>query len=140
MRADAPLLLVEDDEVDVLTVRRALKTLNVDNPVISAPDAEAALAYLDNHDLEKPWFILLDLNMPGTNGIEFLAHLRFHPHFNDIPVIILTTSNEDSDIQRCFQQGIAGYFVKPVDYERFIDLMRTVIDYWKACEFPVDTR
>jgi CheY-like chemotaxis protein len=131
---------VEDDEVDVLTVQRAMDYLHVDNRLLPLPDADSLLEYFTDPAYEKPWLIILDLNMPRMNGIELLQHLRYHPRFNDIPVIILTTSNEETDKVRCFQYGIAGYFVKPVEYETFLALMRIIFDYWKHCEYPRDHR
>jgi|HigsolmetaGSP11D_1036233.scaffolds.fasta_scaffold02221_5 Response regulators consisting of a CheY-like receiver domain and a winged-helix DNA-binding domain len=135
-RINSPILLVEDDQVDAMTVRRALKELNVTNPLVHCVHGEAALAYLQDPASERPCLILLDLNMPIMNGIEFLQALKKLPILKRIPVIVLTTSAEEQDKCQSFDLGIAGYMKKPVDYRQFVEVMRTIDAYWTLSEAP----
>ncbi|MCG3171107.1 MAG: Response regulator rcp1 [Pseudomonadales bacterium] len=138
MKSDAkPILLVEDDQIDTMTVRRALKALHITNPIEHVENGEAALAWLDDARHERPCLILLDLNMPVMGGIEFLRVVKAEGHrFRRIPVIVLTTSEEQRDKVQSFDLGVAGYIRKPVDYQRFVDTMRTVDAYWTISEMP----
>ena len=132
-----PILLVEDDQIDTMTVMRALKELHVTNPVEKAENGEAALALLRQPGASPPCLILLDLNMPVMGGIEFLRVVKAEGHrFRRIPVIVLTTSEEQRDKVQSFDLGVAGYIRKPVDYQRFVDTMRTVDAYWTISEMP----
>ena len=138
MRSDNPILLLEDDIVDAMTVKRALKEVGVDNEVIHMENGEEALEYLQNEKLEDPCIILLDLNMPVMNGIEFLQERMKSDDLMAIPVIVLTTSKDDFDKSNCFKLSIAGYMVKPVDYTEFIDVIRTINRYWTISETADD--
>lgn len=131
-----PILLVEDDQVDVMTIRRALKEIHVVNPVVSMENGEAALAYLHNAANEKPCMILLDLNMPVMNGIEFLQVVKQDDLLKRYPVVVLTTSEEQQDKVNSFNWGVAGYMAKPVDYRKFVDMMRSIDLYWTISEMP----
>jgi CheY-like chemotaxis protein len=131
-----PILLVEDDQVDVMTIRRALKEIHVANPVVNMENGEAALDYLDNSANERPCIILLDLNMPIMNGIEFLQKAKEDPRFRRIPVVVLTTSEEQQDKVNSFELGVAGYMAKPVDYRRFVEMIRSIDMYWTISEMP----
>ncbi|MTW10021.1 response regulator [Pseudoduganella eburnea] len=132
-----PILLVEDDEVDAMTVKRALRTIEVDNPLVHAEHGEAALAYLEATGNPPPCIILLDLNMPVMNGLEFLQHVKHHPHLRRIPVVVLSTSEEQQDRDASFDLGAAGFLPKCRDYSRFIDIMRTWDQYWTCSDLPV---
>jgi CheY-like chemotaxis protein len=134
--SNKPLLLVEDDQVDVMAVRRALKEIRVLNPVVHLENGEQALAYLRNPDNEPPCLILLDLNMPVMNGIEFLQVARQDDRLSRFPVIVLTTSEEQQDKLRSFDLGVAGYIAKPVDYRQFVEVMRSIDLYWTIGELP----
>jgi CheY-like chemotaxis protein len=127
------ILLLEDDTVDVMTIKRALKQLNVDNPLKLAGNGEEGLRYL-NQTTELPGLIILDINMPKMNGLEFLEQIKKNEKWRVIPVVILTTSLDQNDKWTSFQLGITGYMVKPVDYNRFKDMMATVINYWGFSE------
>jgi CheY-like chemotaxis protein len=131
-----PLLLVEDDLVDVMTIRRALKEIHVVNPVVHLENGEQALAYLRNPDNERPCIILLDLNMPVMNGIEFLEVAKHDDQLRRFPVIVLTTSEEQQDKLNSFNLGVAGYMAKPVDYRQFVEVMRSIDLYWTISEMP----
>lgn len=130
------ILLVEDDQVDVMTVKRALKEIHVTNPVVNKENGEEALKYLRDPKSEKPCIILLDLNMPIMNGIEFLQEAKQDAQLRRIPVVVLTTSEEQQDKVNSFDLGVAGYMAKPVDYRQFVEVMRTIDAYWTISEMP----
>lgn len=134
--SDKPILLVEDDLVDVMTVKRALKEVKVINPVVNLENGEQALQYLRDPDSEQPCIILLDLNMPIMNGIEFLQVIKNDATLRRIPVVVLTTSEEQQDKMHSFNLGVAGYMAKPVDYRQFVEVMRTLDAYWTISEVP----
>jgi CheY-like chemotaxis protein len=136
MRTSRPILLVEDDSVDAMTVKRALKDLKVTNQLVLQNNGEEALNYLKSEENHKPCVILLDLNMPKMNGIEFLKIAKANPTFKQIPVIVLTTSKDDRDKVESFQLSVAGYIVKPTDYTKFVDAIKTVDLYWTLSELP----
>lgn len=140
MRTNDPLLLVEDDEVDVLTVRRALRDLEVTNPLLVAADGVEALELLRDPKTRRPSLVLLDLNMPRMNGIEFLRAARAEGLLETIPVVVLTTSAHDRDVLEGFHLAISGYMVKPVDYRKFLDVLRAIDRYWTLSELPSDGR
>ena len=129
-----PILLAEDDTVDAMTVKRAFKELNVTNPLMHRLNGEEALNYLRGNGNEKPCVILLDLNMPKMNGIEFLKVVKTDSEFKKIPVIVLTTSKDDQDKMDSFELSVAGYIVKPVDYKKFVEAMRIINLYWSLSE------
>jgi len=131
------VLLVEDDSIDAMTVRRAFKDLNLVNKLSHRVNGEEALAYLEDPSEEAPCVILLDLNMPRMNGIEFLKVIKANEHLKRIPVIVLTTSNEERDVVESFRLSVAGYIVKPVDYQKFVEAIRTIDLYWTVSEMPV---
>lgn len=136
MRNSKPILLVEDDSIDAMTVKRAFKDLKVINPLVHVVNGEEALEYLKNESNKKPCVILLDLNMPKMNGIEFLKIKIENGEFKKIPVVALTTSKEAPDIDASFELGVAGYIVKPVDYKKFVEAIRTIELYWTLSELP----
>lgn len=130
-----PILLVEDDQVDVLTTRRALKEIHVTNPLVVCENGEEGLAWLRDN-AEVPCLVLLDLNMPVMNGIEFLEHMKRDARLRRIPTVVLTTSEEQEDKVRTFDLGIVGYMAKSVDYRRFVEVMRSIDLYWTMSELP----
>jgi CheY-like chemotaxis protein len=131
-----PILLVEDDQVDAMTVRRALKELHVLNYVERTENGEDALRYLRDGARNRPCLILLDLNMPVMNGIEFLETVKGDPELRRIPVVVLTTSEEQKDKVDSFSLGVAGYMRKPVDYRQFVEMIRSIDAYWTLSELP----
>lgn len=133
MRTEKPILLVEDDQIDIMTVRRALRDLSVPNALVTTENGEEAIQYLINSTV-IPCLILLDLNMPVMNGIEFLKVVKSDARLKYIPVVVLTTSVEQRDIYDSYELGIAGYMAKPVDYRKFLDLMHTIDTYWTLSE------
>ena len=136
MKNMKPILLVEDDSVDVMTVSRAFKELKVANQLVNRLNGEEALDYLRGNGNEKPCVILLDLNMPRMNGIEFLKVAKADKDMKKIPVVVLTTSKEDQDKVDSFELSVAGYIVKPVDYIKFVEAMRILNLYWTLSELP----
>jgi len=136
MRDSRPVLLAEDDSIDAMTVRRAFRDLKVTNPLVHAINGEEALAYLKEKTNDRPCLILLDLNMPKMNGIEFLTAVKTDPAFKKIPVVVLTTSSEQRDVVESFRLSVAGYIIKPVDYRNFVEAMRTINMYWTLSELP----
>ena len=131
------ILLVEDDWVDAMTVRRALKEISVTNPLNVVYNGEQAITYLQDDQNEKPFLILLDLNMPRLNGIEFLKELKQNDAFKRIPVLVLTTSIEEQDKVDSYNHGASGYIRKPLDYNIFVETLRTIYAYWCLNEFPL---
>lgn len=131
-----PILLVEDDQVDTMTVTRALKEIHVTNPLVHLENGEDAVNYLRDPQKEKPCIILLDLNMPIMNGIEFLQVVKNDGKLRCIPVVVLTTSEEQQDKVNSFNLGVAGYMAKPVDYRQFVEVMRSIDAYWTISEMP----
>ncbi|OQX96424.1 two-component system response regulator [candidate division KSB1 bacterium 4572_119] len=136
MKNYGSILLVEDDIVDAMTVERALNDINVTNPLFMVGNGEEALEFLNDSKNEVPGIILLDLNMPKMNGIEFLRVMKSDDSIKRIPVIVLTTSREDQDKIESFNLGVAGYMIKPVDYLQFVETMRTIDYYWTLSELP----
>ena len=136
MRNRKPILLVEDDRIDAMTVQRALKDIKVANQVIIRENGEEALEYLRDEANLKPAIILLDLNMPKMNGIEFLEIAKTDDSIRKIPVIVLTTSHGEWDRLQSFDLGAAGYMVKPVDYTQFVEVIRVIDLYWTLSELP----
>lgn len=136
MGSDKPIMIVDDDLVDAMTIKRAFKDINVTNQIDLVGNGEEALEFLRNNDNEKPCLIFLDLNMPKMNGIEFLKIVRQDEELNMIPVIVLTTSKDEHDKVDTFKLGISGYIVKPVDYLQFVEVIKTIKNYWTYSELP----
>jgi CheY-like chemotaxis protein len=135
------ILLVDDDQVDVMNVQRAFKKNNIQNPLHVANNGMEALDMLRGTEgrekiIPIPRLILLDINMPRMNGIEFLRELRKDPVLRSISVIIMTTSNDDKDKFEAYNLNVAGYIVKPVSFEKFVGAVSVLNTYWQLCEMP----
>ena len=136
------ILLVEDDEVDVMNVKRAFKKSNIINPLYVAGNGLEALEMLRSHPdrasivPEQRRLVLLDINMPKMNGLEFLHQLRKDPKLKQIPVIVLTTSDEERDFLEAYNLNVAGYVLKPVTFAKFAEVIVTLNKYWTLCEMP----
>ena len=136
------ILLVEDDEVDVMNVKRAFKKYRITNPLYTAGNGIEALRMLQPPDGEPPEvpqtrrLILLDLNMPKMNGLEFLHEIRNNEVLKRTPVIVLTTSDEDKDRIEAYNLNVAGYILKPVTFINFAEVMVALNKYWALCEMP----
>ena len=131
------ILLVEDDEIDVMNVKRAFDKNHITNPLYVAGNGLEALEKLRSGEIPQGRrIVLLDLNMPKMNGIEFLRELRSDPAIAPTPVVVLTTSNNDRDKIDAFNLNVAGYLVKPVTFAEFSELMVTLNKYWTLVEMP----
>ncbi len=136
------ILLVEDDEVDVMNVERAFKKYKITNPLYVAGNGIEALAMLRSQDGKPPQvpetrrLILLDLNMPKMNGLEFLYAIREDDLLKRTPVIVMTTSDEDRDRIEAYNLNVAGYILKPVTFANFAEVMVALNKYWTLCEMP----
>jgi len=135
--ADKHILLVEDNPDDEALTLRALKKNNILNEVIVARDGAQALdymfaegAYADRDINNLPEVILLDLKLPKVDGIEVLSRLRANEHTKKTPIVILTTSNEDIDVAKCYESGANSYIQKPVDFDQFMEAVRQLGMYW----------
>ena len=136
------ILLVEDDEVDVMNVKRAFKKYKITNPLYIAGNGIEALAMLRGQNgqpsevPENRRLVLLDLNMPKMNGLEFLQEIRKDDNLKRTPVIVLTTSDEDKDRIEAYNLNVAGYILKPVTFSNFAEVMVALNKYWALCEMP----
>jgi CheY-like chemotaxis protein len=130
------ILLVEDDAVDVMNVRRAFAKNKLTNPIHVAQNGIEALEMLRKGVLPARHLVLLDLNMPKMNGIEFLRELRADPALHATSVVVLTTSNEERDKVEAYELNVAGYLLKPVTFPSFVDLMAALNKYWTLVELP----
>ena len=134
------ILLVEDDEVDVMNVKRAFSRNNIQSPLIAAKNGKVALEILyeilQKPDKKLPRVVLLDINMPVMNGIEFLQVIRKDPELKALSVFVMTTSNEDSDKIEAYKLNVAGYIIKPLSFDRFMEAVKTLDDYWRLTEYP----
>ena len=131
------ILLVEDDEVDVMNVERAFERNKMKSALFVAGNGLEALALLRSNKVPKERrLILLDLNMPKMNGIEFLEELRRDPELSSTPVVVLTTSNDDQDKLDAYYFNVAGYLLKPVTFSSFCERMATLDKYWALVEMP----
>ena len=129
-----PILLVEDNPMDVDLTCEAFKQHGVVNPIEVCRDGEEALAYMEAHnstaDSRVPILVLLDLRLPKVDGIDVLRQARSHPVWKQVPFVILTTSREHSDVEAAYQLGVNSYIVKPVDFVAFSDVVKTIKCYW----------
>ena len=131
------ILLVEDDEVDIMNVQRAFKKNHIANPLFVANNGLEALDLLRGDSIPaNNRLVLLDLNMPKMNGIEFLRALRADESLSMTSVVVLTTSNEDRDKIEAYKLNVAGYLLKPVTFINFVDVMSTLNKYWTLVELP----
>ena len=125
------ILLIEDDTIEVMKLKRVTASLN--HKISEANNGEVALKHLENKD-DLPDIILLDLNMPKINGIEFLKMLKADDRLKYIPTIVLTTSNNQRDLLECYKIGIAGYVLKPLKYEEYVSKIQKLLGYWSINE------
>jgi CheY-like chemotaxis protein len=134
------LLIVDDDDVDVMNVKRALKKNDLSLPIDRAANGLEALEFLNQKfqasgTVDK-LVILLDLNMPKMNGMEFLRAMRNDERFRVVPVIVLTTSDQQKDLEAAYNLNVAGYIVKPVEFQNFVEAIKIVNCYWSLCAMP----
>ncbi len=138
MSTDKPILLVEDNPMDVDLTLRAFKRRHVTNTIVVARDGEEALAWIPRWEAGEPTpaVILLDLKLPRIDGLEVLRQLKAHATLCVIPVVVLTTSAEHADVQAAYQLGANSYIVKPVEFEKFMEVSEKVDLYWTVVNQP----
>ncbi|CAK8723055.1 MAG: Response regulator receiver domain-containing protein [Candidatus Electronema aureum] len=131
------ILLVEDSDVDYETVIRAFRKGNLSSQVFRCEDGDDALDYLHRRNrfaepgaAPRPALVLLDLNLPGTDGREVLEEMKNDKNLKDIPVIVMTTSSDPRDVERCYKYGANSYVAKPVSFEGYIEAVRRLHSYW----------
>ncbi len=127
------ILFIEDDTIEVMKFSRVIKTLGFEHQIIVATNGEQALGILKEKD-NLPNIIILDLNMPKINGLEFLTILKNDAVLKYIPSIILTTSSNHKDVKQCYKIGIAGYILKPLKYEDYVFKIQKLLEYWSCNE------
>ncbi|MBA6391321.1 response regulator [Colwellia sp. BRX10-3] len=135
---EVTLFLIEDDDIDAMSITRAFKKMFIGNEMIRATDGLEGLEMLRSGAIPSPYIILLDLQMPRLNGLEFLAEIRQDPELAKSIVFVLTTSKSDEDMTASYQKNIAGYFVKEEVGEGFLDIVAMLEGYWKIVHFPED--
>jgi CheY-like chemotaxis protein len=139
-----PILVVEDSAEDFLALGRAFRKYALQNPVLRCADGDQALEYLQGYGKHPAWpktlpaIVLLDLNMPGTDGRMVLDIVKHDPHLHNIPVIMFSTSSSSTDVNDCYRLGANSYLTKPISYSELEEKIRLTIDYWLgASELPV---
>jgi two-component system, response regulator len=132
-----PILMIEDSPEDYQATVRSFRKANVENPIFRCADGEEALdflyrrgAFADTVSAPRPALILLDLNLPGTDGREVLAEIKTHASLRLIPVLVLTTSAHEEDIEQCYRSGANSYIQKPVAVADFLIAVERIKDYW----------
>ncbi len=133
----ASILLVEDDEVDAMSIKRAFNKMRISNPIVRARDGIEALEVLQNKGIDQPYLILLDLNMPRMGGLELLDIIRSDTRLETSVIFVLTTSKDDEDKIAAYKQHIAGYIVKENLDMGFEKLVKMLDHYWQLVELPV---
>ena len=133
MKKALRILLLEDDTIEIMKLRRTILSLGLNHKVIEARNGEMALKILFSNG-ELPDVILLDLNMPKINGLEFLKILKKDEKLKFIPTVVLTTSSNDKDVLECYKMGIAGYIIKPLKYKDYVSRIDRVLSYWSINE------
>jgi CheY-like chemotaxis protein len=132
-----PLLLVEDSDEDFETFRRMMRKVSFTNPIYRCADGDEALDflyhtgnYIDSAQAPRPAIILLDLNLPGTDGREVLAQIKQDDALKTIPVVVFTTSSNPKDIEACYRYGVSGYIIKPINISILTRTIQIFIEYW----------
>lgn len=133
-----PILLIEDNPMDVDLTLRAFKKRNITNPILVARDGEEALGWLPRWQAGEPLpaVILLDLKLPRVSGLDVLSQIKANSKFATIPVVVLTSSSEDQDVKSAYKLGANSYIVKPVDFEKFMEVVSHIEIYWILLNTP----
>lgn len=137
MFSSIPIMLIEDDCIDAISVKRVLKDLAVTNPLVHSTNCREALEYLRDPNNEKPCFILTDLNTAEMGALEFLRIIQEDDVLSQIPVIILSGSVSQEEVIGSFKLGVSGYMVKPADYKDLVETIRTIHTYWTLSKSPI---
>lgn len=135
---EVTLFLIEDDDIDAMTIEQEFKKQRISNPIIRAQDGMEALELLNENKIPKPFAILLDLQIPRMNGAEFLTELRQNQGYRDSVVFVLTTSEDEQDIMQSYQLNVAGYFVKDETGKAFLSIIDLLDGYWKVVYLPME--
>ena len=135
------ILVVDDDEIDCMNVQRAFKKNGIMNPLTVAHNGVEALDLLRGTNGMTamdplPPIILLDINMPKMNGLEFLKELRADPKLHHLSVFVMTTSNHEKDRFEAYNYNVAGYIIKPITFENFVTAVSILNNFWQICEQP----
>ena len=135
------ILHIEDDDIDSMVMGRAFKTLEIPHPIVRAHDGLDALNMLKGENGKEklnplPDIVIIDLNMPRMNGIEFLQEIRSDENLRHLLVYVITTSNDEKDKAQAFRYNVAGYILKPVNLESFKEVLSALKNFWNICEFP----
>jgi CheY-like chemotaxis protein len=140
LSARRPVLLVDDSPMDVDLARRAFAARKLSNPLAVARDGEEALAHISRWEAGEciPVVILLDIKLPRMSGLDVLQQIKTHPRFSAIPVVMLTTSSETSDVAMAYQLGANSYIVKPMEFDEFLEVAGQIDTYWCALNRSMD--
>lgn len=130
------LFVVEDDDIDYMMIQRTMKHLHVANQLVRAVDGQDALDKLNSQQVNSPFVMLLDLKMPKVSGLELLIKLRQTPTLRDTIVFVLSSSDDEQDIQASYQQNVAGYFVKNEIDSEFADILTLLHGFWRTAHIP----
>jgi len=143
MNEELPILIAEDDENDAIILQRALRAAGFNNPFHISKNGADVIRYLkgevpysDRQKYRFPRIVITDLKMPELDGFQLLEWLQKHPECNVIPRIVLSASQQDSDIQRAYKLGVNSYLVKPIKFEELVANLRLALDYWRMCKKP----
>lgn len=134
-----PILLVDDDRTDALLFERALKRLEITNPVVHSSNGQEAIDYLLDLSNKRPWIVLTDLNTPEMNGLELLRMVKAHEALKRTVIVVLSGSSDERDVDECFRLGAAGYITKPTDYTTLLEMIRTIQTYWTLSRIPPES-
>jgi len=133
MEKKLKILLIEDNLIEIMKMKRTISFLKLDHTIYEAKNGEEALKNLEDKS-EFPDIILLDLNMPKMSGIEFLTIIKEKDEFKHIPIIILTTSDNQKDLLECYRIGVSGYVLKPLKYDDYVNKIQDILVYWSMNE------
>lgn len=133
MGKNLKVLLIEDNLIEIMKMKRTISLLKLEHTIHEAKNGEEALEILEDKS-KFPDVILLDLNMPKMSGIEFLTIIKDSEEFRHIPIVILTTSDNQKDLLKCYKIGISGYVLKPLKYDDYVKKIEVVLNYWSMNE------
>lgn len=133
MKKNLNILLIEDNLIEIMKMKRTISFLELQHNIVEAKNGEIALEILEDKS-KLPDLILLDLNMPKISGIEFLTILKKSEHLKHIPTVILTTSDNQKDLEECYKIGVSGYVLKPLKYDDYVKKIESVLAYWSINE------
>ncbi|MBL7107079.1 MAG: response regulator [Phycisphaerae bacterium] len=131
-----PILILDDDYAEQVILKRAFEDLKISNPLVCLADGIEALSYLRETNNARPIIILTDLNMLQMNAFEFLKVIKTDEVLRQIPIIILSGSDNENEVTECFKLGAAGYMVKPLEYKNLLELIGAIHRYWTLSELP----